>query len=370
MRILILNWRDIKNPAAGGAEILTHEMAKLWVMHGHSVTQISASFKSSSSQDIVDGVKIIRMGRWYTVHVQAFFYYVLNLKNKTDVIIDEVHGLPFFSKLYAPSKTILFACEVADKLFFKVFPYPLALFGRTLENIYFSHYRNLPVFAISPSTKEDLVRHGFSSRNITVLPMGLTVPKKIKKFPKEKNPTLIYLSRINKQKGIEDAVQAFSLIHKNFKKSKLWIAGSGDAEYVNTIKKSIRQMSISSSVKFFGFVNEAKKFELLSRAHILIFPSIHEGWGLVIAEAGIVGTPAAVYNVPGVRDVVKKGERGIIVEKDKPEFLAEAVIKILENDKLYKKLVSKLSGFKREIGWDNTSNTSLKILKKYENTKA
>lgn len=364
--ILILNWRDIKNPSAGGAEILTHEMAKLWVEWGNSVTQISAKFKGSAESETIDGVKIIRMGSWWTVHILAFFYYIMNLQDRVDVIIDEVHGIPFFSKLYASSKTILFACEVANQLFFRVFPYPIALVGRILEEIYFAIYKNSRVLAISPSTKEDLVKHGFPKKNITVLPMGLTVPGNIKKLPKEKKPTIIYLSRINKQKGIEDTVEAFSIIHKELPQSCLWVVGSGDTDYVRTIKNKVRKLGLSKFVRFFGFVDEIKKFELLSRAHIFIFPSIHEGWGLVIVEAAVCGTPTVVYDVAGVRDVVEKGKQGIMVEKNRPDFLAEAITKVLKDDKLYRRWLLKIKPFENYIGWEKTARQGLLVIGKYE----
>ena len=161
MRILILNWRDIKNPGAGGAEILTHEMAKKWVAWGHEVTQISAKYKNAKDEENIAGIRIIRIGSWWSVHFLTFIYYLNNLRNKTDVIIDEVHGLPFFVALYEPHKTTLFACEVADRLFFNFFPTPLAHLGLILERIYFKLYKNIPALAISPSTKEDLISRGF-----------------------------------------------------------------------------------------------------------------------------------------------------------------------------------------------------------------
>src|SRR3990167_1487366 len=174
-RILILNWRDIKNPLAGGAEILTHEMAKQWVRRGHSVTQISAKFNGAKDEEIIDGIRVIRIGTWWSVHLLAFVYYLKNLRNKTDIIIDEVHGLPFFAALYEPRKTVLFACEVAEKIFFHVFPYQVAIIAIILEKIYFKIYKNIPALAISPSTKGDLISRGFNKKDITVLPMGLTV---------------------------------------------------------------------------------------------------------------------------------------------------------------------------------------------------
>ena len=122
-------------------------------------------------------------------------------------------------------------------------------------------------------------------------------------------------------------------------------------------------------VKFFGFVPEVKKFELLSRSHIMIFPSIHEGWGIVIHEAGIVGTPSAVYDVAGVKDVVRNGERGIMAKEIRSDLLAGSIIKVLKNDKLYKKLLSKIRSFEKEVGWEKTARVALSVIERYENRK-
>src|SRR5579864_435561 len=127
MTILILNWRDIKNPSGGGAEILTQEMAKRWVEQGHTVIQFSSLFKNAKSKEVIDGVQFIRKGTWWSVHIIAFFYYLFVFKKNTDVVIDEVHWFPFFAVLYAPTKTVALVCEVANKLFYRIFPYPVAL---------------------------------------------------------------------------------------------------------------------------------------------------------------------------------------------------------------------------------------------------
>ena len=369
MRILILNWRDIKNPLAGGAEILTHEMAKQWAKWGHSVIQISAKFPKAKDKEIIDGITIIRLGAWWSVHFFAFLYYFKNLRGKIDIIIDEVHGLPFFAAMYEPRKTVLFACEVAEKIFFHVFPYPVAIIAIILEKIYFKIYKNIPALAISPSTKGDLISRGFNKKNITVLPIGLTVPKGLRKSPKDRNPTIIYLSRINKQKGIEDAIDAFKTINEAIPNSRLWIVGSGIPEYVAKIKNRVKSYGLSHATKFFGFVDEKQKFELLSRSRLLLFPSIHEGWGIVIAEAGIMGTPSVVYNVAGVRDVIRNGERGIMAEKNRPDLLAKAIIHLLKNDKLYKDLLLKIKSFEKEVGWENTAKVAFSVIAKHGNRK-
>lgn len=361
MNILILNWRDIKNPASGGAEILTHEIAKRLVKKSHKIIQISAGFPNCKKKEIIDGVQIIRLGKWWSVHFLAFFYYFFNLRKNIDIVIDEVHWYPFFSKLYAPKKTILLACEVAEKLFFNLFPYPFAILGRLVEKIYLLLYKNTPTLVISPSTKEDLIKEGFKAKDITILPMGLNIPQNTKIYPKEKKPTIIYLGRLCKQKGIEDALTAFEKVKKEIPNSVLWIVGAGEKFYVKKLKDIAKQ--ISDDIIFFGFVSEKEKFKLLSKAHVLIVPSVHEGWGLIVPEAGFVETPAVVYNVGGLRDLVEKGQNGEIVEKT-PEAMGQAIKKLLNDSVKYSKL-RKGAREKAEIyNWDNTVEKLMQVFYK------
>lgn len=362
MKILILNWRDIKNPEAGGAEVLTQEMAKRWVKWGHQVIQISSGFSGSKKEEVVDGVRIIRLGRWWNIHLLAFLYYFKNLRRQTDVIVDEVHWFPFFSALYARKKTVLLVCEVASKLFFQLFPYPLALLGRLVEKIYFRCYRHLPVLAISPSTKKDLIKEGFREKDITIIPMGLTLPKRLKIYPKEKIPTLIYLGRLNKQKGIEDALMVMAKVKKNFAPINLWVVGSGDSQYLKKLEKRVADLGLKV-IKFFGFVSEEKKFALLSRAQLLLVPSFHEGWGLVVPEAGRVGTPVVAYQVAGLQDVVKNGVNGVLV-KPYPDAMVQAIITLLNSPQKLAKLSDGALREAKKYGWHKTAKKALVILEK------
>jgi len=363
MTILILNWRDIKSPSGGGAEILTQEIAKRWAKSGNTVWQISSKFPQAKSREVIDGVTFIRGGAWWNVHFFACYYYFRYLRNKTDIIIDEVHWFPFFSALYAPKKTVALTCEVANKLFFSLFPYPIAVCWRLVEKMYLFIYRNIPSMVISESTYNDLIREGYNASNIFVLPMGLTVPTKIKYFLKEKDPTLIYVARMNKQKGIFDVIKAFSFVKKKFPKAKLWVVGSGTKEIVKEVLQMCRDLKIQSSVSLFGFVSEEKKFELLSKAHLLISASVQEGWGLTVPEAGLVKTPAVVYNIQGFQDIISNKRDGILVSST-PEALAEGVFLALMDKKLYSNMKQAIYKKAKKYSWDNTTDQALTFIKK------
>ena len=140
--------------------------------------------------------------------------------------------------------------------------------------------------------------------------------------------------------------------------------GRGKKNYERKIKKLVKDLSLEEQVKFLGFVSEDKKFEMMQGAHILIAPSIKEGFGLTVSEAGIVGTPVVAYNSSGLRDIVKNGKNGILVAEKSPESLASTVIQLLSDDSLYQKLCQGAKKEARQYNWDNTASVMLDILKK------
>jgi hypothetical protein len=120
MTILILNWKDIKHPHAGGAEMLTHELAKRLVAKGHNVFLFVSHFTGGKHKEVIDGISIIREGKpdlrafHNSVHYKAYNYYQKHFKGKIDVVIDEPHGMPFFSKFYVREKVIALVCGISN----------------------------------------------------------------------------------------------------------------------------------------------------------------------------------------------------------------------------------------------------------------
>ena len=71
MRVLILNWKDLAHPAAGGAEVLTEEVARSLVTRGHTVTVFASAVSGRPDRELVDGVEIVRGGGRFTVYRAA-----------------------------------------------------------------------------------------------------------------------------------------------------------------------------------------------------------------------------------------------------------------------------------------------------------
>ena len=126
-------------------------------------------------------------------------------------------------------------------------------------------------------------------------------------------------------------------------------------------------MEIEESTTFWGFVSQTKKIELLKKAHILINPSIREGWGLVNIEANTMGTPVVAYNSPGLVDSVKHGVSGIICSQNTPTQMAKDVMKVLE-EKNYTLFSKNSIIWSENFSWGKASVSSLKLIERISKT--
>lgn len=366
MHILILNWRDPKNPRSGGAEIVTLEHAKAWVRKGNSVTWFTSKFKNSQKSEKIQGVNIVRRGNFFTVYLHALFFYLFS-KNKFDLVIDEIHGLPFFTPLFARIPKIAFIHEVADEIWDYMFPFPLNKIGKFIEPLYFKLYKNVKFWTDADSTIDDLVKKGIKRKNSIAINCSIN-NKVLSKLPnKEKIPTFIFVSRVVKMKGIEEVIRAFFYILKELKDARLWIVGDGEKSYVEELKETMRSFSISTKVKFFGRVDENKKLELMKKAHLLLHASIKEGWGLVVIEAASQGTPSVVYNVAGLKDSVKDEKTGIVLKENNSKEMAGQAIELLNNKKKYEDFQKNGLLWAKSLTWDKTTSKSLRLLEEVRN---
>ena len=369
MNILILGWRDPKHPLAGGAEQVVHEHAKGWIEVGNSVTLFSSRFKGSLKEETLDGVEIVRGGFQYLVVQLAAFIYYLKNKGKFDLIIDQFHGIPFFTPLYVRKPKIALIQEVAQNVWFlNPLPWPINLvtgaLGYVSEPLVFLIYKKTQFMAGSESAKKDLTKFGIPLKNITVVPHGVILPKSKVEIQKQKIKTVTYLGILSKDKGIEDAIKTFALLNQkdNF---VFWVIGKAEQKnYEKKIKSVVRKLGLARKVKFWGYVDGDKKFNLLAKSHVLINPSIHEGWGLVNIEANSVDTPVIAYNVSGSIDSVKDGQSGLICRQNSPECLAETILNLLADIKLFSKFQKGSLEWAGNFSWQKSRKLSLELVKR------
>ncbi|QQG43506.1 MAG: glycosyltransferase family 4 protein [Candidatus Daviesbacteria bacterium] len=363
MNILILSWRDPKHPLNGGAEQVVHEHSKGWIKAGHSVTLFSSDF-GGPKEETLDGVHIIRQGSQFIgVQIAAFFWYLFGRHKKFDLVIDSFHGIPLFTPFYVKAKKLALIQEVAKEVWFlNHLSWPLnwiiGFVGFITEPIIFLFYKNIPFMTGSASAKEDLIKMGINLKNINIVHHGVIV-KIPNQIIKEKINTIIFLGALAKDKGIESAIEAFKILDKSGQ-FNFWVVGKGDPNYLAYLKEKTKMLK--NKITFFGFVSQDKKFELLSKAHILVNPSVREGWGLVNIEANGVGTPVVAYKSSGLIDSVKDGISGILCQENSPQDLAANVMSLLQDQTLYEKLKKGAIFWSRQFSWENSRKQSNELI--------
>lgn len=370
MNILVFSWRGPGHPNAGGAEISTHEHAKSWVRAGHSVTLFTSDFGGGKKEEVVDGVKVIRAGRQVLgVQIEALKWYLFGRHPKFDLVVDQFHGLPFFTPLFFKGKKLAFIHEVTKEVWkYNTWSPPLnilpSILGPFFEPVILKlFYKNTPFMTVSDSTKKDLSQWSIPEKNITVVHNGIDKPRITVLPSKEKKKTLIFLGAISKDKGVEDAIKTFSYINQQEQDWQFWIVGKSDQKYLQQLKKEVDKLGLENKVKFWGYVSEKEKYRLLAKAHLMVNPSIREGWGLVVIEAASVGTPTVGYDVPGLRDSIQDNKTGILSNSN-PYDCSEAIISLISDRDKYNKIRNNCLKWGKEFSWDKSCKGSLGLIEK------
>ncbi len=135
-----------------------------------------------------------------------------------------------------------------------------------------------------------------------------------------------FVGRITKDKGIDELLFAFLELNDN---SKLLLVG--DIEKDNHLDvELLAKAQQNSNIKFHSFVSDIERY--YAAIDVLLLPSYREGFGNVVIEAGAVGTPAIVTDIPGPTDTIDREKTALVVPVKNPNTLAESLMKIRERD--------------------------------------
>lgn len=362
MNVLLLNWRDPKNPKSGGAEYVTHEHVKGWVKLGNHVTWFAASYPGAAHDELLDGVRVIRRGSSVSVFFYAAVYYFFHKKD-VDIIVDEVHGIPYFAALYAQVPVILFLHEVAGSIWEVMYSPWVSRIGNWLERLFLFVYRNKMIWTDAQSTVQELVDRGISRDMCRAIPCPIRSVSGAQQKPKKnKLFTCIFVGRLVRMKRVEDLLTAFADIRRALPTVTFLIAGDGDPSYVGSLKRMAESLGIADAVSWYGRITEKKKYSLLARSHLLLHASVKEGWGLVVLEAGSQWTPSVVYRVSGLVDVVKDGKTGRIVPTCDPHDLANAALSLYADSKIYSRMQKAAYIWSNTFLWEDVIRESHALL--------
>ncbi len=354
LSILILNWRDIRHPQAGGAELYLHEIARRLVVQGHSVRWLTARFKEAPRRESIDGIDVTRTGNALTVYAAIPLEYVRSCVNRFDLIIDSENGIPFFSPLFSLKPKLCLIHHVHQEVFLSQVRPPLSWLLAWLERrVMPLVYRNAGFVAISQDTRAEMLRLRFTRRPIPVVTSG--VDGQLHPGSKSDQPSIVYVGRLKRYKRVDAVLRAFAAVNRQIPEAVLRIAGRGDDE--PRLRRLAASLDIEHAVTFEGFVDEANKRRLLQEAWLFATASMMEGWGISVIEANACGTPAVAFDVPGLREAIVDGKTGALVASE-PAMTA-AIVELLRDrtrrEMLSRAAVAHAAGF----SWDAAARAML-----------
>ncbi len=340
MKIVWMNWKDLKHPLAGGAEVVTEELAQRLVKDGHQVTLIVGGFKGGLRSEKVQGYQIVRVGSRWSVYGEAYQYYRKNLVGQADVVIDEINTIPFFAKWYVTQKNLLFVHMLCREIWFYQLPWFIGWIGYVIEPLYLQLLSDRVVATVSQSTKQDLINHGFKADKIHIISEGIQIPpvsdlKSIRKFSRF---TVLSLGSLRPMKRTLDQIKAFELARAAVPELQLKIAGDANDPYGKKVLDRVNQSRFRDDIQYLGRVTPSQKKVLMQKSHVLVVTSIKEGWGLVVTEAASQGTPSIVYSVDGLKDSVINGKTGIVTAQNSAQSMSRAIRDLFQDRGKYQQL--------------------------------
>ncbi|MFH0919839.1 MAG: glycosyltransferase family 4 protein [Fibrobacterota bacterium] len=356
-RILIVNWRDIKNPEAGGAEVHLHEIFNRFDPARFDITLIASEYPNGPAEEQVGNIRVLRRGGrelfnfWVYANIRRYAR-----RLGADLVVDDVNKIPFFLPRLLDRPVLAFFHHLFDRTIYNEFSLLPATYVYLSEKLIGAGYRNAPFTAVSPSTMGELRAKGLDGAKGKIVYNGIDLARYTPGGPKEPFH-LLFLGRIKKYKNPGFLLLAAERLKQEFPALRLTIAGGGD--YLPELKKQAQHLDY---VRFTGVISEETKIELYRKAALFVNPSIKEGWSITNIEASACGTPVVASDAPGLRDSVKPGVNGFLFEYGNLDAFCDAVRRVLSNAGEAARLSAGARAFAENYSWDASAAAMQQIV--------
>jgi glycosyltransferase involved in cell wall biosynthesis len=362
VKILVFNWRDIKNPEAGGAEVHLHETFRR-IASRHSVTLVSSAFRGCNRVELVDDIRIIRIAGKVSFTYVAPLYYLAKLRHEDfDIVVEDISKMPLLTPVYVRKPLVAIIHMIHGRILYRELFWPMAVGVDVSERLVPLIYRNIRLVTGSGglSLREELKHMGIAEQSITSVHTGFDASLYKRKNGLGGEPCVAYVGRVTRYKQVDHLISAFRVVKNAVPEARLVIAGKGDYKQ---LERLVRQLGLNRCVELIGEVSETDKVAILQKAWVVVIPSCKEGWGLSVIEANGCGTPAIAYGVPGLRDSIKDKETGLLVPSNDIGKLAQAIIEVLTDSVLLQRLSHSATRWACSFSWDKTAEEIETVLK-------
>jgi len=209
------------------------------------------------------------------------------------------------------------------------------------------------IITVSESTKKDLLKlYGGQPERIKVVYHGIDMPHFQSVGPKNKKPYILFLGRLETKKNVFGLIEAFNLLKNKYQvPHQLILVGPRGYGYQPVERDDIIEK---------GYIGEQEKWQLLQGAAVFVLPSFYEGFGLPILEAQAAGCPVVTSDLSAMPEVA--GQAALLINPNNVEQIAEAVYKIINDNRLRKYLIDKGYANLKRFSWSKCAQQTLETL--------
>jgi len=223
----------------------------------------------------------------------------------------------------------------------------------------------------TPSSKIAVIPPGVDTRHFYPIPKDEA--KEVVGIP-EKTHTILFVGRIEPLKGIDNLIQAISIIQKRGElqccpHDLVIIGGEPNAkpEEMNAemarLQDMVETLQIENFVIFLGKQDQQMLPYYYSAAEVVVMPSHYESFGMVALEAMACGTPVVASQVGGLAFLVRDGETGFVVPGNDVQALANRLVELIKNQELRNKLGNQSTKYAQLYSWENISEKIAEVYK-------
>jgi len=384
LRIAILAWESLHSIHVGGLGVVVTRMAEELAKKGHDVHLFTRWAEGQSKHAKINGVNYHRCKFDPGRDIISFF------SNMSKAMVNELHIVVRrggrFDLIHGHD------WHVADAFYeLKKEGYPLLLSYHSTE---YGRCGGAPsdkrpfkeisarerlgeqisdrVVTVSKAMKKELwALYKMPREKIDVVPNAIDPrkyqrdvdPKKVKKkygIP-SLAPTVLFIGRLEYQKGPDLLIGAIPKVLENRRDVKFLFAGRGTIG--RRLKHRVRKLGVSRAVRFLGWIPYGRYVDLLNSCDIVCIPSRNEPFGIVLLEAWATGKPVVVTDVGGLGENVKNRVTGIKVHPH-PKSIARAINYLINRPEVMKKIGAKGRENVKRFNWGAATKKLLRTYRK------
>jgi len=370
MRIAMVG--DEFYPAMGGAPTYTMGLGRALAKLGAEPIVLTHAHPGYPQEDEFDGLKVKRLRGSVIPKLDRAISAGLAKRLHESIKFgrfDVVHGQDIYSPMALQSVYSARRRKLPSLLTCHSIHETTGLWKLVYQPLVFTMDRADRVIAVSNATGRFCRALGVSDHKIVVIHNGIDLSKLNSIASKASirarlgigsKPLIVTAIRLVKRKGPGNLVAAFSKVLKSKPEVKLAIAGKGP-EYAN-LRAMIKKLGVENSVFMLGFLPHEQVLELMAAADVFVLPSMIEACPFALLEAMAAGAPAICTRAGGIQEIIEDGVNGLMVPLASDDALANAILRILNDRKLAKRLRTNGSTTVREkFSWERTAKQTLAL---------